>query len=345
MWENCSVQKQQRCWAARVVGLYRLWRDAVHSTHKAYPTPRRHGPNKQGGKRNFCPLPPFPLSLSARRPNQPCRPMGTSSAALCRALLGHAEELNAKLLCKDDLGDLPQKLVEADAAIQAQAAKLLDQRDRQAKALALNQQAEEAQAALLRRTNRMHKTKYSLADSIQRAENALASSDAAKNSKRAKGIRPETVVEYAERISYSNAAPCSQVAFDGAMQSHFFEGWGTPTPQQNMLGASRFASGQPAAADYVRPVDDGVAAAGASSSTTDASQQPATSAAATGGSSTHPVKGTSSGVQMPPPPPPVAAAQPSFRTAAARGAEAEEQDDEQDLGFGDSDDDDDDEFD
>ena len=45
-------------------------------------------------------------------------------------------------------------------------------------------------------------------------------------------LRLHTLLEYAERVSYSNAAPCGPVAFAGAERNTFYQGWGTPTPQQ-----------------------------------------------------------------------------------------------------------------
>ena len=51
----------------------------------------------------------------------------------------------------------------------------------------------------------------------------------------------EQVVQLAEQVSYSNAAPSGEHALGVASQDGFRRGWGTPAPQQHMLVASAFA--------------------------------------------------------------------------------------------------------
>ena len=83
---------------------------------------------------------------------------------------------------------------------------------------------------------------------IQRAREVIATADATRASKRHRPV--SVLVEYAERIAYSNAAPIGDVALAGARQQQphpFFDGWGMPAPQQHMLQNATFAKGKPAA--------------------------------------------------------------------------------------------------
>lgn len=96
---------------------------------------------------------------------------------------------------------------------------------------------EKAQSRQLEHCRRMHTAGKSLCEAIERAREALAVADEGQ----ARHVPVATIIEYAERVSYSNAAPCGQVAFAGAERNMFYQGWGTPSPQQHMVAASRFA--------------------------------------------------------------------------------------------------------
>jgi hypothetical protein len=263
----------------------------------------------------------------------------SSSSALLLPILSHAEDLHARLTSGEgDLGNLPAQLLGADAALRGEARRLLERRDMQTKATQLLAAAEQRQAALVHLATRMQKAEMALADTISRARDALAASDASASSGGA-GVPPATLIEYAERVSYSNAAPCSQTAYDGAIKKHFFQGWGTPAPQQNMLGASRFASGQPAALG-APDIDESDGP-----SPTAAADQPSTSGGATAAITGRKRAADASSEAQPPPP-----AAPTF-TAPAQQSNQEGESDASErahvkVGFGDSsdEDDDDDEF-
>ena len=180
------------------------------------------------------------------------------------SFLGHAEDLHAVLSTHSDFADLPQKLVDAEASLREEASALMQRRDKRMKVEALSRGSAEQQASLLRLAHRMHAAEVGLASTIDRARTALDAADAAAASARHVPAA-SAIVEYAERVSHSNAAPSSQVAFDGAAATGFRQGWGTPTPLQGMVHASYFATlgdklltaGGPgkAAADDVPPAD------------------------------------------------------------------------------------------
>lgn len=165
--------------------------------------------------------------------------VGTTSA-----LLDACEALHAR----PDRAENLRRVLEADAQLQAHVAALLRERDSRKRGLALMHDAVDAQEALLKLAARMQAAQHQLADVIGRAQRTLANAD--EQQRGGRDVSVATLVEYAERVSYSNAAPCGPVAFAGAERNTFYHGWGTPTPQQHMVGASRFASREP---DEVEP--------------------------------------------------------------------------------------------
>ena len=150
-------------------------------------------------------------------------------------LLDACEKLHASSASGPEL----KRVLDADAQLQAAATAALKQRERNVRAKTLMQSAEAAQSALLRLAKRMHAVDGQLAAAREQASAALAAADEASAANRQASV--STLIEYAERVSYSNAAPCGTNAFDGAARSNFFHGWGRPSPQQHMIAASSFA--------------------------------------------------------------------------------------------------------
>jgi hypothetical protein len=155
------------------------------------------------------------------------------------SLLDACEDLHSQLRSAPHASGGLQAVLDADAHLQRVVLDLLREKERRAHGAALMRSAEEVQTALLRWATRMHTAEGRLADTIERARASLAAADEAVAADRRASTA--TIVEYAERVSYSNAAPCGQVAFAGAERNMFYQGWGTPTPQQHMLAAARFA--------------------------------------------------------------------------------------------------------
>ena len=139
------------------------------------------------------------------------------------------------------------RVLEADGAVQAAADSLLRERDTRKRAAALMHSAAEVQDALMSLATRMHTAQGRLAGAVASARGALAAADEARASGR--NLDVAAIMEYSERVSYSNAAPCGPTAFSGAERNTFYQGWGTPTPQQHMVAASRFARAEEAESD------------------------------------------------------------------------------------------------
>jgi hypothetical protein len=170
-----------------------------------------------------------------------------SSSALLSSFSALCEELHAKLGAGDETSahDLVCRLLETDAHLKTSATALLRARNSRAEYQKLQQCAEDKQSALLALASRLHSADVRLAGVIERARDALAAADAGQASTRPPAPAA-TFVELAERVSYSNAAPCGQLAYEGAAKAGFYQGWGTPAPQQHMLAASHFATGRAA---------------------------------------------------------------------------------------------------
>ena len=112
-------------------------------------------------------------------------------------------------------------MLDADTQLQSTVTRLLAERERRARGASLMQSAEAAQAALLALASRMHAAERRLTGTIERAHETLAEADERSASGRSKPVA--TLIEYAERVSYSNAAPCGEVAFAGAERNMFYQ--------------------------------------------------------------------------------------------------------------------------
>mmetsp|Transcript_72114 Transcript_72114/g.191661 ORF Transcript_72114/g.191661 Transcript_72114/m.191661 type:complete len:146 (+) Transcript_72114:3-440(+) len=100
----------------------------------------------------------------------------------------------------------------------------------------------------------MQKAEANLAELIDKSRQMVRRADQAESSGRCPTV-PQ-LLDYAERVSHSNAAPVSTAAFEAAQRKAFRGGWGAPAPQQHMLAVSRFAMMHRAGA----PKDDAGAA-------------------------------------------------------------------------------------
>ena len=188
-------------------------------------------------------------------------------------MLSAAEELHAHLGASgggasavDGAGSrrLVDEILRVDERLQQSVGEAFEAHDRRQRAAALARRASSKQAALVALAGRMHAAEVRLGETIQASREALATADAAQAR-----ASTATIVEYAERVSYSNAAPCGAVAFEGARRQGWFQGWGAPAPQQHMIARARFApGGAQAAASEAAP-------AGAATDAAAAAAQPA----------------------------------------------------------------------
>lgn len=142
---------------------------------------------------------------------------------------------------KDDAATehLVDRLVNTDELLQAAVGASFDARDRRERAERLADVAQKQQSELIEFARQMHSTQTRLDMLIDQSRDALAAADAAKASGRR--VPTASLVELAARVSYSNAAPCSGVARDGAERQGWYHGWGAPAPQQHMLARAQFA--------------------------------------------------------------------------------------------------------
>ena len=131
-----------------------------------------------------------------------------------------------------------ERLTQTDERLQSSAAALLAARDERERAAALEEAAEERQVYLLELAAEMQRAESELAAVGERAREVLERADASREPGRDAGTK--AVIAYAERISWSNAAPVGDVAWTVGAREGFRRGWGTPAPQQDMLKASRF---------------------------------------------------------------------------------------------------------
>ena len=161
------------------------------------------------------------------------------------SLLAQTATLVSKKSAGAPAADVAQSILQDDKRLRAGAATLLEQRSMRQQLAAVNKAVADKQAALLRLAGDMHAAKMRLAGSIHRAREAISRADEAAATDRT--AKAATIIEYAERVSYTNAAPSSLVAFEGAAKAQFYAGWGTPAPSQGMLQASCFAQGNLAA--------------------------------------------------------------------------------------------------
>lgn len=137
---------------------------------------------------------------------------------------------------------LTSRIISTDEHLHASLALLLEKKQRHERAEKLRKRAEEKQTALLVLATRMQKAEASLASLIDRARESIERADQAASSGRSPTVAQ--IVAFAERVSYSNAAPCGSSALAIAAKDGFRGGWGTPAPQQHMLALSRFVTMQ-----------------------------------------------------------------------------------------------------
>ena len=161
--------------------------------------------------------------------------------------LSLAEELNGNLRASDAAAARATvaRVVAEHDAMQLAVGAAFQEREAKRIKTELCVRAEERQEELVALAKTTQAASTRLGDALQRARDALAATDAAQSSARQGPMA--TVVEYAERVSYSNAAPCGDIAFEGARRQGWYGGWGAPAPQQHMLANSTFARGRPAA--------------------------------------------------------------------------------------------------
>lgn len=135
--------------------------------------------------------------------------------------------------------ELTARIIATDERLQLSLGQLIEERTRRERADKVREQAEERQVSLLLLATRMQKAEANLATLIERSKEVLRDADAKVASDRHPTV--QQVLEYAERVSYSNAAPIGAAAMEIAAKDGFRGGWGTPAPQQHMLAVSRFA--------------------------------------------------------------------------------------------------------
>ena len=198
-----------------------------------------------------------------------------------------------------------ERLAQTDERLQSSSAALLAARDERERAAALEEAAEERQVYLLELAAEMQRAESELAAVGERAREVLERADASREPGRDAGTK--AVIAYAERISWSNAAPVGDVAWTVGAREGFRRGWGTPAPQQDMLKASRF--------EEIRRRPEGGAAA-----------PPAADDDAPAGAEPPDVRKTASGNPALP-----AFAAATRRAAPAAAAAAQDDDDDDDL--------------
>ena len=104
-----------------------------------------------------------------------------------------------------------ERLAQTDERLQSPAAALLAARDERERAAALEEAAEERQVYLLELAAEMQRAESELAAVGERAREVLERADASREPGRDAGTK--AVIAYAERISWSNAAPVGDVAW------------------------------------------------------------------------------------------------------------------------------------
>ncbi len=138
--------------------------------------------------------------------------------------------------------ELCRQLIEIDGQLRGVVGTALDEHRQAVAASELEAHCDRRHQALLDLAARMQRAEERLELAVERGRATLKRARGGDDGEvRRAAVAPSTVVEYAERVCYSNAAPVGAVAFAGAAASGFYHGWGTPGPQQHMLAASRFA--------------------------------------------------------------------------------------------------------
>ena len=87
--------------------------------------------------------------------------------------------------------------------------------------------------------SKLQHTETQLSTLVAQAQEALATTD--ESLRVGRKVSAAALIEYAERVSYSNAAPVGAAALETAAKDGFRGGWGTPAPQQHMLAVSCFS--------------------------------------------------------------------------------------------------------
>ena len=169
------------------------------------------------------------------------------SAATCSSTLAHLAEysglvdtLTKKLLDGDEdaAAGVLERIVAVDTSLQQSASVLLDERAQSGRAASLAASASERRSELLQLATKLQRTEAQLGTLAARARETLATTD--ESLRVGRKVSAAALVEYAERVSYSNAAPVGTTALDTAAKDGFRGGWGTPAPQQHMMAVSRF---------------------------------------------------------------------------------------------------------
>ena len=153
---------------------------------------------------------------------------------------------------------LVDDLLVIDERLQSAAGSVFDAHDRQQCVEALARRALAQQHELIMLAQGMHEGEMRLAETVHASWEALAKADKSKASQR--HVPVSTIVEYAERISHTNAAPVGAVAFEGACRLGWYHGWGAPAPQQHMLAQAQLACAQMASSSTNNQAVGGAAA-------------------------------------------------------------------------------------
>ena len=152
-----------------------------------------------------------------------------------KSYLARAERLHDALRVGNGVDERLAHVFEADESLQRLAAGLVEECAAGDLAAADAASARDRAAALLEVASRLQSDESRLSEAIRRGQEAVDAADAAGT------CTVEQVVQLAEQVSYSNAAPSGEHARGVAAQDGFRRGWGTPAPQQHMLVSSAFA--------------------------------------------------------------------------------------------------------
>lgn len=160
---------------------------------------------------------------------------------LIREYRGLVDTLTTSLQTGDEeaVPTVLERIVAVDTSLQQKAGVLLAARAQRERTAVLSKRAAERRAELLQLASKLQRTETGLNVVAARARAALSSADEAQRLD-GRAVSAEALVHYAERVSYSNAAPFGEVAMTSAAKDGFRGGWGTPAPQQHMLAVSRF---------------------------------------------------------------------------------------------------------
>jgi len=163
-----------------------------------------------------------------------------SGCATLVSFLAATEELHASLSRADGQGSSSafaiERVLSCSTELHAGVMAAFHERDARRRCGKLHARAAVRQSELLALAHSMRTADVRLDCVVRRSRDALADADASAAS--ARHVPPTMIVECAERVSYSNAAPCGDAAFEGARRHGWYHGWGSPAPQQHMLANS-----------------------------------------------------------------------------------------------------------